>query len=120
MGIDCRQAAGYRGWLIIDLHETRIRTVKQMRAILEGTETSDFVPATSAHARCAWSASVLGRLHYRQMTHPNRGLVLRYPRCFCGFGRVRQPACAVVAGSAVANTAVQRPVGAGRRLNSVS
>lgn len=73
--------------MIIDLNETRIRTIEQARAIFDGTETLEFEPATNAHARCAWVASVLGRLHYRQMKRNNRGLVLRYLRGFSGFSR---------------------------------
>ncbi|MFK0380319.1 SAVED domain-containing protein [Pandoraea sp. NPDC090278] len=47
------------GWLIIhrmiiDLNETRVCTVEQVRAILEGTETHDFVVPTNTHARCVW------------------------------------------------------------------
>jgi hypothetical protein len=66
--------------MIIDLNETRIRTVEQVRAVLEGTRTLEFVPAANAHARCAWIASVLGRLHYRQMSGPIAGLGLRFTR----------------------------------------
>ncbi|TDA48794.1 hypothetical protein [Burkholderia pyrrocinia] len=73
--------------MIIDLNETRVRTVEQVRAILEGTEALEFVVPTDTYARCAWIASVLGHLHYRQMKRANRGLVLRYLRRFSGFSR---------------------------------
>lgn len=73
--------------MIIDLNETRVRTVEQVRAILEGTESLEFLVPTGTYARCAWIASVLGRLHYRQMKRANRGLVLRYLGRFSGFSR---------------------------------
>jgi hypothetical protein len=72
--------------MIIDLNETRIRTVEQVRTVLKGTQTLEFVPATDTYERCAWIASVLGRRHYRHMTRANRGLVLRYLRQFSSCG----------------------------------
>ncbi|MFJ1213690.1 hypothetical protein [Burkholderia pyrrocinia] len=58
--------------MIIDLHETRFRTVEQVRAILEGTEALEFVVPTDTYARCAWISLVLGRLRYRQMKQAKR------------------------------------------------
>ena len=73
--------------MIISLNEVRIRTLEQVRAVLDGTETLEFTPASSPWARNAWITSVLGRLHYRQMKREGRGVVLRYLRRFSGLSR---------------------------------
>ncbi|WP_322087421.1 hypothetical protein [Burkholderia sp. BCC1999] len=73
--------------MITDLNKTRIRTIEQVRGILDGTETLEFVPATDARARWSWIASVLGRLLYRRLKRANRGLVLHYLRRLSGFSR---------------------------------
>nr|WP_159373709.1 hypothetical protein [Cupriavidus taiwanensis] len=51
--------------MIINLDESRIRTLAQVRAVLDGTQVLDFTPATDAQARCDWMAAVLRRLYYR-------------------------------------------------------
>ncbi|WP_342310524.1 transposase family protein [Burkholderia pyrrocinia] len=73
--------------MIIDLNESRIRSMAQVRAILDGTHTLDFVPAASSDERREWVASVLRRFRYRQITRVHRGLVLHYLRRFSGFSR---------------------------------
>jgi hypothetical protein len=73
--------------MLIDLNETRIRTVQQVRAVLDGTQTLEFTPALDAYERCAWIGTVLARLRYRHMRRANRGLVLRYLRRFSGLSR---------------------------------
>src|SRR5471032_60420 len=80
------------GWLIIhgminDMNESRIRALDQVRPILEGTHTLDFVPAASPDERRQWVASVLHRFRYRQLKRAHRGLLLRYVRRFSGFSR---------------------------------
>jgi len=74
-------------WMIISLNETKIRTIEQLRAILDGTETLEFTPAEDARARCGWIESVLIRFDYRQLKRPDRGLLLSYLRRFSGFSR---------------------------------
>ena len=75
--------------MIISLNELRVRTIEQVQEILEGTRTLDFTPSPDPIARSAWIASVLGRLHYRQMTRAHRGVVLRYLRRFSGLSRAQ-------------------------------
>ena len=75
--------------MIISLNELRVRTVEQVREILEGTRALDFTLSADPFARCAWIASVLGRLHYRQMGRANRGVVLQYLRRFSGLSRAQ-------------------------------
>ncbi|MGU7780956.1 hypothetical protein [Burkholderia sp. PU8-34] len=45
--------------MIIGLDETGIRTLEQVRAVLDSIQTLDFTPAATAQARCAWFVSVL-------------------------------------------------------------
>jgi len=48
--------------MIIDLNESRIRTLDQVRAVLDGTRTLDFTPAENRYAQYTWIAFVLARL----------------------------------------------------------
>ncbi|EDT37145.1 integrase, catalytic region [Burkholderia ambifaria MEX-5] len=73
--------------MIISLNEHQIRTVEQVRAVLDGTQVLEFTPAASAPARCEWIAKVLKRLCYSVLKRQERGLVLRYLRQFSGFSR---------------------------------
>ncbi|WP_133664331.1 hypothetical protein [Paraburkholderia sp. BL10I2N1] len=69
------------------MNESQIRSLDQVRAILDGTHTLDFSPAASPHERHEWVASVLRRFRYNQLKRFHRGLVLRYLRRFSGFSR---------------------------------
>ncbi|MGF6597629.1 hypothetical protein P3T23_002346 [Paraburkholderia sp. GAS448] len=73
--------------MIVNLNESQIRALDQVRAVLDGTQTLDFSPAASPGERHEWVASVLRRLRYNQLKRPHRGLVLRYLRRFSGFSR---------------------------------
>jgi len=73
--------------MIINLNESQIRALDQVRAVLDGTQTLDFAPAACPHERREWVASVLRRFRYDQLKRPHRGLVLRYLRRFSGFSR---------------------------------
>ncbi|EDZ99903.1 integrase, catalytic region, partial [Burkholderia sp. H160] len=75
--------------MIIDLNETTIRTLEQVRAVLDGTEKLEFAPATDTQARYAWVESVLRRFGYGYLKRPERGLILRYLRRFSGFSRAQ-------------------------------
>ncbi|CAM2198499.1 Integrase catalytic domain-containing protein (plasmid) [Paraburkholderia kururiensis] len=73
--------------MIIDVNESQIRSLDQVRAILDGTHTLDFAPAASPGERHEWVAQVLRRFRYNQLKRPHRGLLLRYLRRFSGFSR---------------------------------
>ncbi|MBC8720616.1 transposase family protein [Paraburkholderia sp. 31.1] len=73
--------------MVIHLNETQIRTLEQVRAVLDGTQALVFAPATDAGARCEWIASVLKRFRYGHLKRGDRGLLLRYLRRFGGFSR---------------------------------
>jgi hypothetical protein len=66
--------------MIIDLDETRIRTLDQMLAVLDGTQTLDFTPTGDARDRAAWMDSVLIReLSAAQTQWSRRGVTLSAP-----------------------------------------
>ncbi|MGF6597621.1 transposase InsO family protein [Paraburkholderia sp. GAS448] len=73
--------------MIVNLNESQIRALDQVRAVLDGTQTLDFAPAASPSKRREWVGSVLRRFRYNQLKRPHRGLVLRYLRRFSGFSR---------------------------------
>ncbi len=57
-GLGAWRATGHRGWsiitkMIINLEETRIRTLDQVRAVLDGIQTLDVTLAENRYARCA-------------------------------------------------------------------
>lgn len=63
--------------MVIDLDESRIRTVAHMRAVLKNTHPLEFTAATHAAERCEWIAAVLKRVHYRLLGRQDRGVVLQ-------------------------------------------
>ncbi len=75
--------------MVIDLNESLIRTLEQVRAVLDGTQILDFTPAADAQSRCDWIALVLRRLEYFRLKRADRGLVLLYLRRFSGFCRAQ-------------------------------
>jgi hypothetical protein len=66
--------------MIIDVNESQIRSLDQVRAILDGTQTLDFAPAASPGERHEWVAQVLRRFRYNQLKRPHRGLSIRLQR----------------------------------------
>ncbi|WP_342316412.1 transposase family protein [Lysobacter sp. FW306-1B-D06B] len=75
--------------MIISLDESRIRTIEQVRAVLDGTRTLDLAPVAGRHERYGWIASVLARLGYRQLKRSDRGWVRRYLQHLSGFSRAQ-------------------------------
>ncbi len=59
--------------MIIEVNESQIRSLDQVRAILDGTHTLDFAPAASPGERHEWVAQVLRRFRYDQLKRPHRG-----------------------------------------------
>ncbi len=65
---------------------TRIGTMDQVRAFLEGTRDVDFeVPSRAERQR--WIAQSLGQLGYGRLGKKGRGLVLRYLCRITGYSR---------------------------------
>lgn len=73
--------------MVIDMNEVQVRTLEQVRGVLEGTQALQFTPAEDINERYGWIEKVLRRLRYRQLKRCDRGLVLRYLQRFSGFSR---------------------------------
>ena len=53
--------------MVIDMNETRLNTVAQLRAFLEGTLEVKFQPVRDDSERYGLITAVLGRFAYRQL-----------------------------------------------------
>jgi len=53
--------------MVINLDDMRIRTIEQVRTVLDGTQSLTFIPLTHRFARCAWISMLLARLSYRSL-----------------------------------------------------
>jgi transposase InsO family protein len=77
------------GWMVIDMNEAQVRTVEQVRQVLEGTQALQFQAARDDEGRYAWIDAVLRRLGYRQLARADRGLVLAYLQRLSGYSRAQ-------------------------------
>jgi len=59
--------------MIISLDDSRIRTLKRVRAVLKDTLALDFAPATDAQSRCDWVTSALRRFYYPALQRGRSG-----------------------------------------------
>ncbi|WP_342316373.1 transposase family protein [Lysobacter sp. FW306-1B-D06B] len=75
--------------MIINLDESRIRTIDGVRAVLDGTRSFDFTPAACRFERYEWITAVLVRLDYRGLKRVDRGRVRRYLQHLSGFSRAQ-------------------------------
>ena len=75
--------------MVIDMNETQVRTVEQVRQVLQGIEVLQFQCPKDEQGRYAWIESVLRRFAYRGLSRRDRGAVLRYIRRFSGFSRAQ-------------------------------
>ena len=64
--------------MVIDMNESKIRTVEQVRQFLQGTLDVEFLPHGDDEARYAHVAEVVRRLGYARLHRGDRGQVLRY------------------------------------------
>jgi len=62
--------------MVIDMNEVQVRTLKQVRQVLAGTQAMEFQAAASDGDRYAWIESVLRRVEYRREPRADRGPVL--------------------------------------------
>ena len=53
--------------MVIDMNEAQVRTVEQVRQVLEGTQELEFRLAEDDEGRYGWIAAVLKRFEYRQL-----------------------------------------------------
>jgi transposase InsO family protein len=74
-------------WMVIDMDESQIRTLDQVRAFLDGTLAVEFKPLAEDAARYRHIHNVLWRFDYHKLKRTQRGWVLQYLRATCGFSR---------------------------------
>ena len=75
--------------MVIDMNETQVRTLEQVRQVLDGTEALQFQRPEDDAGRYAWIESVLMRFGYRQLSRPDRGAVLAYLQRLSGYSRAQ-------------------------------
>ena len=75
--------------MVIDMNEAQVRTLEQVRQVLEGTQSLEFRRAEDDQGRYAWIESVLRRFDYRQLPRAHRGPVLAYLQRLSGYSRAQ-------------------------------
>src|SRR5512134_686954 len=73
--------------MVIDMNETRLNTVAQLRAFLEGTLQVEFCPLNSDPQRYAFISTLLRRFGYAGLGRVDKGVVLRYLQRTTGYSR---------------------------------
>ena len=76
----CRRGESIIERMVIDMDEAQVRTLEQVRQVLQGTQSLEFRRAEDDEGRYAWIEAVLRRLEYRQLKRRDRGVVL-WPTC---------------------------------------
>ena len=71
--------------MVIDMNESRLTTVAQLRAFLEGTLEVQFCPLHNDTQR--YADALLKRLRYAQLPRADKGVVLRYLERTTGYSR---------------------------------
>ena len=73
---------------MIDMNETKLTTLEQVRAFLAGTVEVGFcVTGIGEDERYRHIAGVLGRFGYKKLSRPDKGLILRYLERTTGYSR---------------------------------
>lgn len=75
--------------MVIDMNEAQVRTLEQVRQVLDGTQALEFRRAEDDEGRYGWIESVLRRLDYRQLPRQERGPVLAYLQRLSGYSRAQ-------------------------------
>lgn len=73
--------------MVIDMNESRLISLKQLRAFLEGTVAVEFRPLKADEERYQHIVSVLQRFSYARLRRADKGLVLRYLMHTTGYSR---------------------------------
>jgi transposase InsO family protein len=73
--------------MVIDMNETRLTTVAQLRAFLNGTSEVQFQPGSDDAQRYRFITAVLKRFAYRRLGRADKGTVLRYLQRTTGYSR---------------------------------
>jgi transposase InsO family protein len=64
--------------MVIDMNETRLSTVAQLRAFLDGTLEVRFRPISNDVERYGFIVDILKRFAYRRLGRADKGMVMRY------------------------------------------
>lgn len=75
--------------MVIDMDEAQVRTVEQVRQVLQGTQALQFRAAQDDEDRYRWIEAVLRRLEYRRLRRADRGMVLAYLQRLSGYSRAQ-------------------------------
>ena len=77
------------GRMVIDMNEAQVRTLEQVRQVVEGTQTLEFKRSQDSAGRYEWISEVLRRFEYRRLKRPERGVLRAYLRKFSGYSRAQ-------------------------------
>lgn len=72
------------------MNEAQVRTVEQVRQVLEGTQVLPFRAAQDDEGRYGWIEAVLRRLRYRQLQGPTRAHELMRRKTTTSRGSLRR------------------------------
>lgn len=75
--------------MVIDMNEAQVRTVEQVRQVLEGTQALEFRHADDDQGRYGWIEAVLRRFEYRQLPRADRAPLLAYLQRLSGYSRAQ-------------------------------
>src|SRR3989304_9291331 len=75
--------------MVIDMNESRLNTVAQLRAFLEGTLEVKFQPIRNDIEPYGFIAGGLGRFAYGQLGRADKGVLMRYLARITGYSRAQ-------------------------------
>ena len=75
--------------MVIDMNEAQVRTLEQVRQVLEGTQALEFRRGEDDEGRYGWIDAVLRRFDYRQLPRGDRAPVLAYLQRLSGYSRAQ-------------------------------
>lgn len=75
--------------MVIDMNETQVRTLEQVRQVVAGTQALEFRGGQDDPSRYEWIGQVLVRFSYRQLHRDDKGSVLAYLQRLSGYSRAQ-------------------------------
>ena len=75
--------------MVIDMNEAQVRTLEQVRQVVEGTQTLEFKSSRDGAGRYEWISEVLRRFEYRRLKRAERGVLRVYLQKFSGYSRAQ-------------------------------
>src|SRR5258706_2367334 len=73
--------------MVIDMNESRLTTMAQLRAFLKGSLEVEFKAASNDVERYGFISTVLQRFRYYRLSRSDKGVVLRYLERTTGYSR---------------------------------